>query len=104
VVVDNGAGAGGQVAAQGFLQSPKDGSVLLMANNHMMSTLPLTIKSVAYDPEKDFAPVAVVAKFEHVLSVGRGTPADTLDEYVELVRKNPTKYGMFGIPAAGSAP
>ena len=104
VVVDNRAGAGGQVAAQGFLQSPKDGSVLLVANNHMMSTLPLTIKSVAYDPVKDFAPVAVIAKFEHILSVGKSTPAKTLDEYVELVRENPSKYGMFGIPAAGSAP
>ena len=104
VVVDNRAGAGGQVAAQGFLQAPKNGSALLVANNHMMSTLPLTVPTVTYDPVKDFAPVAVIAKFEHILSVGKNTPASTLAEYVELVRQEPSKYGMFGIPAAGSAP
>jgi len=104
VVVDNRAGAGGQVAAQGFMQAPKNGSALLVANNHMMSTLPLTVESVAYDPVKDFTPVAVIAQFEHIFSVGKGTPANTLDEYLALAREEPAKYGMFGIPAAGSAP
>ncbi|MFC3865320.1 Bug family tripartite tricarboxylate transporter substrate binding protein [Alcaligenes aquatilis] len=104
VVVDNRAGAGGQVAAQGFLRSPTDGSVLLVANNHMMTTLPLTVKTVSYDPMKDFAPVAVIAKFEHIFVVGKTTPANTLQEYVELVRKEPEKYGHYGIPAPGSAP
>lgn len=104
VVVDNRAGAGGQVAAQGFLRSPVDGSVLLVANNHMMTTLPLTVKTVTYDPMKDFLPVAVIAKFEHIFVVGKTTPAKTLAEYVELVRKEPEKYGHYGIPAPGSAP
>ncbi|MGE8548202.1 tripartite tricarboxylate transporter substrate-binding protein [Alcaligenes sp. Marseille-Q7550] len=104
VVVDNRAGAGGQVAAQGFLRSPVDGSVLLVANNHMMTTLPLTVKTVTYDPVKDFLPVAVIAKFEHIFVVGKTTPANTLAEYVELVRKEPEKYGHYGIPAPGSAP
>ena len=104
VVVDNRAGAGGQVAAQSFQQAPKNGSALLVANNHMMSTLPLTVPTVTYDPVKDFAPVATIAKFEHILSVSKATPANTLDEYIELVRKEPGKYGMFGIPAPGSAP
>jgi len=104
VVVDNRAGAGGQVAAQSFQQAPKNGSALLVANNHMMSTLPLTVPTVTYDPVKDFTPVATIAQFEHILSVGKNTPANTLDEYIELARKEPSKYGMFGIPAAGSAP
>lgn len=104
VVVENRPGAGGQIAAQGFLRSPTDGSVLLVANNHMMTTLPLTMKSVNYDPQKDFAPVAVIASFEHVLAVGKDTPASTLDEYVALVKKNPSAYGNYGIPAPGSAP
>ena len=62
------------------------------------------MKSVTYDPVEDFAPVAVIAQFEHILSVGKDTPASTLAEYIDLVRKEPSKYGMFGIPAAGSAP
>ncbi len=104
VVVDNRVGAGGQVAAQGFLRAPKDGSVLLVANNHMMSTLPLTVKTVTYDPIADFAPVAPIAKFELILAVGKNTPAKTLDDYVKLVREKPDVYGMYGIPAPGSAP
>lgn len=104
VVVDNRAGAGGQVAAQAFLRAPTDGSTLLVANNHMMTTLPLTMKNVAYDPVKDFAPVAVIATFEHILAVGKNTPAKTVDEYVKLVREQPDVYGNYGIPAPGSAP
>jgi tripartite-type tricarboxylate transporter receptor subunit TctC len=104
VVVDNRAGAGGQVAAQAFVRSPKDGSALLVANNHMLSTLPLTVKTVAYDPVKDFQPVAPIAKFEHILAVGKNTPASSLDEYIALVRKQAEVYGMYGIPAPGSAP
>lgn len=104
VVVDNRAGAGGQVAAQGFVRGPKDGSTLLVANNHMLSTLPLTVKTVTYDPIKDFAPVAPIAKFEHILAVGKNTPAKSLDEYIALVRRQPDVYGLYGIPAPGSAP
>ncbi len=104
VLVENRPGAGGQVAAQGFLRAPTDGSELLVANNHMMTTLPLTMKSVVYDPLEDFEPLAVIATFEHVLAVGKNTPADTLDEYVALVKAQPEKFGHYGIPAAGSAP
>jgi tripartite-type tricarboxylate transporter receptor subunit TctC len=103
VVVENRPGAGGQIAAQTFLSAPKDGTMLLVANSHMMSTLPLTIPSVKYDPVNDFAPIGKMAGFEHVLAVGHGVAAKSLDEYIGMTRKD-ANAGMFGIPAPGSAP
>ncbi len=103
VVVENQAGAGGQIAAQAFVNAPKDGKTFLLANNHMMSTLPLTVPAVRYDPVKDFQPVGQVASFEHVLVAGPAMPVKTLDEYLKRVSAEP-KAGLFGIPAPGSAP
>lgn len=104
VLVDNKPGAGGQIAAETFRNSaPPDGTTLLLANSHMMSTLPLTTRSVKYDPVKDFEPISRLAGFELGLIVGAGNPAKSLAEYVATVRAD-AKQGLYGIPAAGSSP
>ncbi|MBB6563275.1 tripartite-type tricarboxylate transporter receptor subunit TctC [Acidovorax soli] len=103
VVVDNRPGAGGQLAAEQFRSAPADGSTLLLANSHMMTTLPLTSRSVKYDPMKDFAPVARMATFELALAVSAGLPAKTFEEYLALAKAQPEQRN-FGIPAAGSGP
>jgi tripartite-type tricarboxylate transporter receptor subunit TctC len=103
VVVDNRPGAGGQLAAEQFRSAPSDGSTLLLANSHMMTTLPLTSRSVKYDPMKDFAPVARMATFELALAVSAGLPAKTFEEYLALAKAQPEQRN-FGIPAAGSGP
>lgn len=103
VIVDNKPGAGGQLAAEQFRSLPADGTNLLFANSHMFSTLPLTSRSVKYDPVKDFTPVARLATFEVALAVSPKQPAKTLQEYVALARGNSAARD-FGVPAAGSGP
>lgn len=104
VIVENKAGAGGQIAAESFRTgAPPDGSTLLLANSHMMSTLPLTTRSVRYDPVKDFEPVSRLATFEVGLVTAAGSSARSVKDYVEAVRANP-KLGFYGIPAPGSSP
>ena len=103
VMVENQAGAGGQIAAQNFLAAPRDNTTFLLANNHMMTTLPLTVPSVTYDPVKDFQPIGRMASFEHVLVAGPSLKVDSLADYLKAARAN-QKDRLYGIPAPGSAP
>ena len=104
VLVDNKPGAGGQIAAESFARgTPPDGSTLLLANSHMMATLPLTTRSVKYNSVNDFQPISKLASFEVGLIAASGNPAKSLAEYVAAVRADP-KLGSYGIPAPGSSP
>ena len=64
---------------------------------------PLTHRKLAYDPEKDFAPVSLAVNFQLAFTVGPATTATTLAEYVAWV-KGEARRASFGVPAAGSLP
>ncbi|CAN5406234.1 Bug family tripartite tricarboxylate transporter substrate binding protein [soil metagenome] len=103
IIGDNRAGAGGQIAAEYFRSLPADGKTLLLGNSHMFSTLPLTSRSVKYDPQKDFVPIAQLATFESSFAINSAQPAKTLPEFLALA-KDKIEARSYGIPAAGSGP
>jgi tripartite-type tricarboxylate transporter receptor subunit TctC len=65
--------------------------------------IPIVFKHVGYDPAKDLAPVAQVARFEYALAVASGHPARDLAGFVAWARANP-KEANFGTAGAGSVP
>jgi len=75
VVVENRAGAGGQIAAQALKASAPDGHTFFLSHDHSISILPLVTKNPGFDPAVDFVPVAGFATFANALagyvSVGR---------------------------------
>ena len=103
VVVDNKAGAGGQIAAQALKIAPADGSVLFLSHDHTISILPLVVKNPGFDPAKDFVAVAGFATFVNALAVSGGTPAKSVNEYVAWARSQGHK-GNVGVPAPASVP
>ncbi len=103
VVVDNKAGAGGQIAAQALKIAPADGSVLFLSHDHTISILPLVVKNPGFEPAKDFVPVAGIATFVNALAVSGGTPAKSVNEYVAWARSQGNK-GNVGVPAPASVP
>ncbi|MGA0571289.1 tripartite tricarboxylate transporter substrate-binding protein [Variovorax sp. VNK109] len=105
VVVENRAGAGGQIAAQVLKGSKPDGLTIFLTNSHAITMIPHTLKAPGYDVAKDFAPVSLVAFNPDVFAVSTtvaGNPAD-LKEFAAWAQKNAGK-GNVGVPAPASAP
>ena len=103
VVVENKAGAGGQLAAQALKAAPADGSVLFLSHDHTVSILPLVVKNPGFEPAKDFVAVAGFATFVNAFAVSGGTPAKSVNEYVTWARSQGNK-GNVGVPAPASVP
>ena len=104
VIVENKAGAGGQLAAQALKAAAPDGTTFFLSHDHTISILPLVVKNPGYDSHKDFAPVAGFATFVNALAVSGGTPAKSVDEYVAWVKGQGGGKGAVGIPAPASTP
>ena len=104
VLVDNKAGAGGQIAAQALKAAAPDGNTLFLSHDHSITILPLVVKNPGYDPARDFVPVAGFATFANGLAVSAGTPAKSLAEYVAWVQKQGAGKDTVGVPAPASVP
>jgi tripartite-type tricarboxylate transporter receptor subunit TctC len=88
VVVENKAGAGGNIAHQQVAQGPADGSLLLLGSIGPLTIAPHMMK-LPYDPFKDLAPVSGGVYFPSVLVVNAATGPKTLAEFVALAKKQP---------------
>ena len=91
VVIENKVGASGVLAATYVARAAPDGYTLLMATNSTHSANPYLFKSLAYDPVKDFAPVARAGSYVFMLVVNPDVPAKTLPELIAYAKANPGK-------------
>jgi tripartite-type tricarboxylate transporter receptor subunit TctC len=101
VVVENIAGAGGNIGLANALRALADGYTLVavstgfIVNPSLYSKVPYAIK--------DFAPISLVAASPNVITVHPSVPAKTVQELIALAKANPGKYS-YGQPGAGSTP
>jgi tripartite-type tricarboxylate transporter receptor subunit TctC len=100
VIVDNKAGASGNIGTEFVARAKPDGYTLLMGNNTGVVINPNLYK-LNIDPAKDLVPVMLVALVPSVLYVHPSVPATTVAEFVALAKKSPGKYA-FASAGSGS--
>ncbi len=103
VVVDNREGAGGVIGTELAAKSDPDGYTLYMGFTGPISVSPILVKSLAYDPVRDFAPVTLVDSSPNVMAVSPSLPAKTVKEVIELAKSKPGSltYGSGGYGTQG---
>lgn len=89
VIVENRPGANTAVAAQALAQSPADGYTVMMAAAATVVMNPLLYAKLAYDPVRDFTPVARIAETPLVLVVRSDSPARTLADLIASAKAKP---------------
>jgi tripartite-type tricarboxylate transporter receptor subunit TctC len=105
VVVDNRAGAAGQIAVGALKQAAPDGATVLLAQGAVATVYPYLYAKLGYDPVADLKPVSVAAEATLALAVGSAVPANvrTLGDFIDWSRANPA-LSNFGSPGPGTLP
>ncbi|MGE4339055.1 MAG: Bug family tripartite tricarboxylate transporter substrate binding protein [Pigmentiphaga sp.] len=103
VVVDNRAGAGGQIATQHLKDAAPDGNTVMLTIDHSQLVIPLTITTADYDPVNDFTALGGVAEYYNALGVNSNVDATDMASFREWLKANPEGTNI-GVPAAGSVP
>jgi len=92
VIVQNVAGAGGNLGADNVARADADGYTILMGTVATHALNPLILKSTPYDAEKDFAPVSLLVVVPNVLVVNPELPAKKVEELLALLKGAPEQY------------
>ena len=101
VVVVNRPGAGGNIGATSVAHAQADGYTLLMATTGPAANNKFMYKEMAFDPDKDFEPVALLGTAPIIIATRADAPFKTLKEMVEYAKANPDKLNA-GYPGNGS--
>ena len=103
VVVENKAGAGGNIATDYVAHAAPDGYTILLGSVGSLAVAPHVIAGLSYDPLRDFAPITMAVVFANVLVVQPSLPVQSLADFVKLAKDKPgtVTYGSAGILGAG---
>jgi tripartite-type tricarboxylate transporter receptor subunit TctC len=102
VIVENRSGANGMVGAAEVVRAPKDGYTLFLSTPSEVALNALLYAKMPYDPQKDLAPISLVALFPNVMVVNAASvQARTIADVIELAKK--TSGGLhYGTSGQGS--
>ena len=102
VIVENRAGAGGVVGADAVAKAAPDGYTLLLGSNGPLTNAPVLQARLPYDPDRDFAAVAMISRSPVTLSVRADSPFRTVADVLAAARAKPGDLSI-GSSGQGSA-
>jgi tripartite-type tricarboxylate transporter receptor subunit TctC len=101
VVVENRAGAAGVIGTEAVAKAPADGYTLLGGNPGPLTIAPSLRKQLAYDPNRDFAPITLIARSASCMCAHPSLPAKGIAEFVALAKASPGKIN-YATPGVGT--
>ena len=101
-VVENRAGAGGNIGADAVAKAAPDGYTLLVSTNGVFAINKALYKSMPFDPDKDLAPISLLATAPQMLVVNPSLGIADFKQFLSYARNNPDKLS-YGSVGAGSA-
>jgi len=99
VLVENRPGAGSIVAAELVAKSPPDGYTLMLGASGAIAFNPAVYPKLSYAPQRDFAPISMIASFPLILVVNATTPVRTMQELVAYAKADEAR-ATYGAPSA----
>jgi tripartite-type tricarboxylate transporter receptor subunit TctC len=101
-IVENKAGAGGNIGVNQVAKAPKDGYTIGMGTVSTHAINPNVYRTMPFDHVKDFAPLSLVASVPNLLMVNNAVPARTVPELIAYLKANPGKFN-FASSGAGTS-
>jgi len=101
VIVENKGGASGSIGSEYAAHARPDGYTILMATSDTLAINPAVFARLPYDPQKDFAPVSLLAVQPFVLAVGPSVTAKDLAAFVQAAKDKPGKVSFASNGAGG---
>lgn len=102
VIVENKAGAGGNVGTDFTVKQPADGYTIVMGNIGPISINPALYPDLPYQPQRDLAPVTMLMSVPNLLVVNPALPVRSVQELIAYARKAPEPIG-YATPGAGTS-
>jgi tripartite-type tricarboxylate transporter receptor subunit TctC len=104
IIIENVPQGDGIVAAQNLIRASADGYNILMASAGPITVNPVLQASLPYEPQKDLAPVVMIAQFNSVFVANAAVPVKTLKELIALAKAKPgaVTFGTAGTPTTSN--
>jgi tripartite-type tricarboxylate transporter receptor subunit TctC len=98
-VIENRAGAGGTLGARAVAKAAPDGYTLMVGHSGVFGVAPALYADPGYAPQRDFAPIGLIASYQQVLVVHPSVPVHSVADLIALARKQPGKitYATAGV-------
>ena len=103
MIVENRAGAGGNIGAEFVARAPADGQTLLFGTSGPLAINASLYRKIGYDPVNSFAPVIQVGHLPNILVVNPSVPANNVKELVAYAKANPGKLS-YASSGNGASP